>query len=86
MCLGAAARHISFVVDSNPLKHGKRVPGVGIPIHPVEEIRRRRPDSLLLLPWNLREEILRNERDFLRSGGEFIVPLPAPEIVSGDSP
>lgn len=84
-CLGQAARHVEYVADRNILKHGKWIPGVNIPIVPTDEIKCKQPDYLLLLPWNLRREILLQEQDYLRSGGKFIVPLPTPEIISGDA-
>jgi hypothetical protein len=83
-CLGQAARHIAYAVDRNPLKHGKWIPGVNIPIFSTDEINRQKPDYLLLLPWNLRSEILLQEREYLRSGGKFIVPLPRTQIISGE--
>lgn len=81
-CLGRASHHIAFAVDRNSLKHGKWIPGVDIPILSPDEISRQSSDYILLLPWNLRDEILLQEQDYLRSGGKFIVPLPVPEIIS----
>ncbi len=83
-CLGGAARHVEYAVDRNTLKQGKWIPGVNIPIISTAEIKTRQPDYLLLLAWNLRREILLQESAWLRSGGKFIVPLPAPHILSGD--
>ena len=80
-CLGPAARQIQFVADRNPLKQGKWMPGVGIPIVPVEEIAQHTPDCLLLLPWNLKDEVLAQQRDYLRAGGRIVVPLPRLEIL-----
>lgn len=82
-CLGQTARHVAYAVDRNSLKHGKWIPGVDIPIFSTDEINHQKPDYLLLLPWNLRSEILLQEQDYLRSGGKFIIPLPRPEIISG---
>lgn len=83
-CLGPTCCHVEYAADRNALKHGKWIPGVDIPIVPLTEIMRQRPDYLLLLPWNLRREVMLQERDYLQSGGSFIVPLPRPEVVSGN--
>jgi SAM-dependent methyltransferase len=74
---------LSFTVDRNPFKHGKYLPGTHIPIHPTEEIAARRPDYVLILPWNLRDEIsaqLAYVRDW---GGRLVVPLPELEVFQG---
>jgi SAM-dependent methyltransferase len=71
---------LAFTVDRNPFKHGKHLPGTHIPIHPPDEIAARRPDYVLVLPWNLREEIaaqLAYVRDW---GGRLVVPLPSLEV------
>jgi SAM-dependent methyltransferase len=72
---------LSFTVDRNPFKHGKFLPGTHIPIHPTDEIAARRPDYVLILPWNLREEIsaqLAYVRDW---GGRLVAPLPSLEVL-----
>ena len=48
---------IEFTVDRNPHKHGLFLPGTHIPIHPVERLAEERPDYVVIMPWNLREEI-----------------------------
>lgn len=71
---------LPFTVDRNPFKHGKFLPGTHIPIHPVDKIAGERPDYVLILPWNLRDEIsaqLSNVRDW---GGRLVVPLPSLEV------
>jgi hypothetical protein len=57
------------------------VPGVKLPIVPVERIALDRPSHLLLLPWNHRTEIVRQQADFIAAGGRFILPIPQPAIV-----
>ncbi len=79
--IGAGAEMIDFVVDRNVHKHGKWMPGVRIPILPPDELLRRRPDYAVLLAWNFKEEILRQQADYRAGGGRFIVPVPQPEIV-----
>jgi hypothetical protein len=52
-----------------------------IPVLPVETVIERRPDYLLILPWNFADEIMRQQRDFAEAGGRFIIPIPSPRIV-----
>lgn len=72
---------VRFVADRNPHKQGRYVPGVRIPIVGPEAVLREVPDYLLLLVWNLEEEILEQEREYRLQGGRFIVPIPWPRIV-----
>jgi novobiocin biosynthesis protein NovU/D-mycarose 3-C-methyltransferase len=72
---------LDFVSDSTPLKQGKFIPGVRIPIVRPEEFRRVKPDYALLLAWNYKDEIFAKERDYLKSGGKFILPFPEPAIM-----
>jgi len=77
---------LEFVVDRSTAKQGHYMPGVHLPIYSPAELFIRRPDYVLLLTWNFAEEILRQQSEYLRQGGRFIVPLPEPRIVSGDTP
>jgi SAM-dependent methyltransferase len=73
---GIRTDFIDYTVDRNPHKHGKFLPGTHIPILPPERIRETRPDYLLILPWNLKNEII-EQNSFIREwGGQFIVPIP----------
>ena len=77
---GVRADQIAFAVDRNPFKHGKFLPGTHIPIHPPERLAEARPDYVLIMPWNLRDEIadqLRYVRDW---GGQLVVALPQLEV------
>jgi SAM-dependent methyltransferase len=77
---GVRADLLAFTVDRNPFKHGRFLPGTHIPIHPIEEIAACRPDYVLILPWNLRDEIaaqLAYVRDW---GARLVVPLPTLEV------
>jgi hypothetical protein len=79
--LGAGPDLIEFVVDKNVHKHGKFMPGLHNPIFDVTAIAEKKPDYLVLLVWNLKDEILKQQEAFRRAGGKFIVPIPTPAIV-----
>jgi len=67
---------ISYTVDRNPHKQGRFLPGSHIPIHHPDRIRETRPDLVLILPWNLKDEIM-EQMSFIRGwGGRFVVPIP----------
>ena len=80
--LNLNARVIEYAVDRNAQKHGKYVPGVRVPIADPERLKSDRPDYVMILPWNFRDEIIRQQQDFLRAGGRFVVPIPDLSIVS----
>jgi hypothetical protein len=71
---------LAFTVDRNPFKHGRFLPGTHIPIHPVEHLERARPDYVLILPWNLREEIGAQLEYTRQWGARLVVPLPRLEV------
>jgi len=73
---------IKKATDANPEKWGRKTPGTGIPIISKEEARKDNPDYFLVLPHHFLDEIRRQESDYLRSGGKFIVPLPEFRIVT----
>lgn len=72
---------VEFVVDRNVHKHGLLMPGTHQPVRPTEDLLTERPDYVLLLAWNFRDEIIRQQEDYLRQGGRFIVPVPKPSVV-----
>ncbi len=72
---------IDFTVDRSTWKHGLFLPGTQIPILPVSEIDLRKPDFVLILPWNLRAEITASMAHISDWGGRFIVPAPEPTIL-----
>jgi len=73
---GIRTDFLDYTVDRNPYKQGRFLPGTHIPIHPPEQIRETRPDYVLILPWNLRDEII-EQVSYIRSwGGQFVVPIP----------
>lgn len=73
---GIGTDFLEFTVDRNPYKHGRFTPGMHIPIHPVDAIDTVKPDYLLILPWNLKDEIVQQMRHIATWGGKFIVPIP----------
>jgi SAM-dependent methyltransferase len=72
---------IEYVVDRNPHKQGKLMPGQGIPICAPEALVIDRPHYTLLLSWNFAEEVMREQHRYVAAGGRFIVPIPHPRIV-----
>ena len=72
---------LDFTVDRNPYKHGLYTPGMHIPIHPVSAIDDARPDYLLILPWNLKQEIIEQMHHVGEWGCKFIVAIPEIEVI-----
>jgi C-methyltransferase C-terminal domain/Putative zinc binding domain/Methyltransferase domain len=78
---GIRTDFLDFTVDRNPYKHGRFLPGTHIPIYPPEQIREHQPDYILILPWNLRAEII-TQLGYVREwGAKFIVPIPMARIL-----
>jgi SAM-dependent methyltransferase len=73
---GIRTDFLDYTVDRNPYKHGKYTPGTHIPIHPPERIHETRPDYVLILPWNLKDEIMEQMAGIRAWGGQFVVPIP----------
>jgi SAM-dependent methyltransferase len=77
---GVRTDFLDYTVDRNPYKHGRFLPGTHIPIFPPEKIKETRPDYVLILPWNLKDEIM-DQLSYIRNwGGQFIVPIPDVKI------
>jgi 2-polyprenyl-3-methyl-5-hydroxy-6-metoxy-1,4-benzoquinol methylase len=78
---GVRSDLLEYTVDRSPFKQGKFLPGTHIPIHAPERLAETRPDYVLVLPWNLRQEIT-EQLDYVRSwGGRLVFPIPELEIV-----
>jgi C-methyltransferase-like protein len=78
---GIGTDFLEFTVDRNPYKQGRYTPGMHIPIYPVSAIDKFRPDFLLILPWNLRREIVEQMRHVSSWGCKMVVPIPKVEII-----
>lgn len=78
---GIGRDFIAFTVDRNVHKQGLLLPGTRIPVLAPDEIAKRRPDYVLILPWNLREEIVAQLNQIPDWTGQFILPVPEPVIL-----
>ncbi len=72
---------LDFTVDRNPYKHGRFLPGTHIPIFTPEKIDEVKPDLILILPWNFKDEILEQMKHVREWGGQFIVPIPTATVI-----
>jgi SAM-dependent methyltransferase len=73
---GIRTDFLDYTVDRNPYKQGKFLPGTHIPVYPPEKIQETRPDYVLILPWNLKDEIMEQVAHIRSWGGQFVVPIP----------
>ena len=78
---GLTREDISMVADRNPHKQGKFLPGSHIPVVSPEELLQGRPDYVLILAWNLREEIMEQMAHIRDWRGRFVIPVPRAEVV-----
>ncbi len=78
---GLGSESIAFAVDRSPHKQGKFMPGVRVPILPVESLAVRQPVAAVLLAWNFTEEILAQQSAYREAGGKFIIPIPEVRVV-----
>ena len=79
--IGAGTDIIDFVVDRNVHKQGKFMPGVHVPICDPAKLVEERPDYVVILPWNFKDEIVSQQAAYREMGGKFIVPIPQPAII-----
>lgn len=78
---GIGREFLPYTTDRSPHKQGMFLPGTHIPIAPPEEILRTRPDYVFILPWNLRDEIIKQMSAIREWGGKFVVPIPRVEVL-----
>ncbi len=77
---GIRTDFVDYTVDRNPYKQGRFLPGTHIPIYAPEKLRETRPDYVLFLPWNLKNEIM-DQLAYVRAwGARFVVPIPRVEV------
>src|SRR6185295_10493047 len=79
---GIRGDFIDYAVDASPHKQGLLLPGTAIPVYAPERIFETKPNYVLILPWNLKDEIIAQCSGIRDWGGRFIIPLPAPEIIA----
>lgn len=79
---GIRTDFLDFTVDRSPYKQGKFLPGTQIPIRHPDAIREVRPDYVLILPWNLRDEIAEQLAYVREWGGQLVVPIPRVEVLA----
>ena len=72
---------LDYITEKSPLKIGKFTPGMHIPILSDDKLLEDKPDYGLILAWNFADEIIKNNEEFRKNGGKFIIPIPHPKIV-----
>ncbi|MBK1703177.1 methyltransferase domain-containing protein [Halochromatium glycolicum] len=77
---GIGVDFLDFIADLSPHKQGKYMPGVRIPIEPPEAIDKAKPDYVLILSWNLKDEIMQQLSHIRDWGGQFVLPIPETRI------
>jgi C-methyltransferase-like protein/putative zinc binding protein/methyltransferase family protein len=78
---GIRTDFLDFTVDRNPYKHGRFLPGTHIPCFAPDKIDAEKPDYIFILPWNLKDEIIKQLAHARGWGAQFIIPIPEPQIV-----
>ena len=73
--------YLDFVTDKSKLKIGRYAPGANIQVLTDNDIAKHKPDYALLLAWNFSKEIIKNNINFLKRGGKFIIPIPKLKII-----
>ena len=79
---GIRTDFLDYTVDRSAYKQGRFLPGTHIPIYPPEKIAETKPDYILILPWNLKDEIMEQMAHIRDWGGQFVVPIPETRVYS----
>jgi SAM-dependent methyltransferase len=80
---GVTAADIDFVVDRNPAKQNRLLPGSRIPVRTVDALVDARPDHVLILPWNIKDEVMRQLPEVNGWGGDFVIAVPEIRVATG---
>lgn len=78
---GVRTDFLDYTVDLNPNKQGRLLPGTGIPIYPPQKIMETKPDYVVVLPWNIKDEVMATMHGIRAWGGRFVVLLPILSIL-----
>jgi SAM-dependent methyltransferase len=78
---GIRTDFVEYTVDRNPYKQGKFLPGTHIPIYTPDRIKQTKPDYVLILPWNFKDEIIKQNAFIREWGGQFVVPIPEVQVI-----
>jgi len=78
---GIGKNYLDFIVDKSEAKQGLYTPGTHLLVYPPEKVYQEKPDYLLILAWNIADEIIQQLKDYHDSGGKFIIPIPKIEII-----
>ena len=79
---GIRTDFLDYTVDRSPHKQGLFLPGTRIPVHAPDRIRQTRPDYILILPWNIKDEVIEQMSHVRVWGGKFVVPIPRVEVIA----
>jgi len=79
---GVRADSIAYTVDRSPHKQGRFLPGSHIPVYAPDHIRETRPDYVLILPWNIKDEVMAQMAHVREWGAKFVVPIPEVQVLA----
>jgi len=78
---GIGKDFIDYVVDKNPVKQGRLLPGSRIPVLAPDAVARTKPDYLIVLPWNIKDEVIDQMRFIREWGGKFVIHIPSVQVI-----